>query len=126
VFEGSYATQDGEYNDHRLAETLHVTGVAPHLYAPEPVAIERSAMLQIGPQDALQLTLAEGETYMARPVDSGNINISLVWDVPEDHPELKNVHAPAWHVIYYREDIQLHFLVDAQTGATLKSYEGLW
>jgi hypothetical protein len=121
-----YAMQIVEYNDHRLVTTLSAEAVLLGSYAPSSASLTRATMLQMGPQDVLQMTLREGETYMGKPVDRGNINIHLVWDISENHPELKDALAPVWHITYYRENIQLHILIDAQTGAILKRYEGLY
>jgi len=118
-----YASQSIYYSDHYLATTLSSDNIDLRPYAPKPTSVEQASMIQIGPQDALQLTLMNGETYMEEPVDHGNTWISLVWDLSEDHPESKNALTPTWDVTYYRENIVLHILVDAQTGAILKSYE---
>jgi hypothetical protein len=119
----SYAAEIVTYNDHHLATTLNVSDVIPRQPAPEPASLDRASMLQIGPQDAIQLTLTEGEAYMGGRVDKGNINIHLVWDVSVDHPELKSTLAPAWQVTFYRKNSKLQVLIDAQTGEILKRYE---
>ncbi len=118
-----YDTQIVEYNDHHLAETLTADHVIPNRYAPPPASVDRAAMLQISPQDALQLTITEGEAYMEEPVYAGNTDIDLVWDVSESHPELKDVLTPAWQVLYAHKDHVLNILIDAQTGEILKRYE---
>lgn len=124
TFQGhpGYASTLVRYNDHQLAATLSADDVALRAYISVP-ALERVSMIQISPQDALQLTLTEGEIYMGRPVDRGNIHIDLVWDVTKDHPELENALAPAWQIKYYRNNSRLHILVDAQSGEILKRYE---
>ena len=119
----TYDTQIVEYNDHHLATTLTVSDVAPRQYAPEPASLEQASLLRMSPHDALQLTLTEGEAYLGSPVEYGNTDIHLVWDVSEDQPELQNASAPVWQVIYYRQNSTLNILIDAQTGEILKQYE---
>ncbi len=119
----AYATQSVKYNDYHLAATLSSGDVALRPYPPAPAPLERRFMLQIGPQDALRLTSADGEAYMEKPVDRGNTEIHLVWDASKEHPDLKDVSVPVWRVVYYRGSDQLHIWVNAQTGTILTSDE---
>jgi hypothetical protein len=119
----NYSMQDVTYNDHFMDESLRVSEASPR-YPPPPASLEQAAMIQIGPHDALQATLTEGEAYMGKPADHGNMSIHLVWNVSEDHSELKNIQAPVWEVGYGRtKQDQLLILVNAQTGDILTRYE---
>ena len=105
-----------KFNDHRLATTLKVEDV--RRARKDEVNPAGLGGVRFGPQDVLKATLSEGEAYMGKPVDRGNITINLLRtsSVP---PEIK---APAvWDITYYSESGKyLTILVDAQTGAVLK------
>ena len=109
-----------KFNDHRLATTLRVEG-ARRVLEDEKIPGGLSAV-RVGPQDVLKATLAEGESYMAEPVDAGNIYLGLL-QPSSTPPDLKG--RVVWQVIYYRTpDDTLSILVDAQTGATVKRETG--
>ena len=116
------STRSVVFSDYHLATTLasdideaflkHRSG-APAI---SPRSIRLSA------QDALQLTLAEGEAYMGEPVDGGNTEFFLRG--LEDNSAEAKTHA-VWEFAYLKDkDHALSILVDAQTGAILKRIEG--
>jgi hypothetical protein len=119
-----YASRMVHYNDRRLAATLHVDEDfnSDREQPPDPASVEQSRLLKIGPQEVLQLTIKEGEAYMGKPVDSGNIAIGLM-HASEKNPGLKNVPA-AWNITFYRQGGgYLSIWVDAQTGEILLRFE---
>ena len=116
-----YAARIVHFNDHRLATTLRVDDEFHRPEAPDALALERARLMRLGPQDVLQLTLKEGQAYMGKPVDGGNITIRLP-RVSERPPELSAL--AAWQVTFYRtSDEYLSIWVDAQTGALLTRSE---
>jgi hypothetical protein len=119
-----YAMQSVGYDDYHLPSTLKGDEVSiGRPFAPPPEAIERESMVQIGPQDALQVTLAAGEAYMGAPVDHGNTEIRLNWDISQKYPDLQGTLVPVWEVVYFRDGNSSIWLVDAQTGTILKNGE---
>ena len=102
------------FNDYHLATTLRVDDEVQRAESPDPTAVEQARLIQIGPQDVLQLTRKEGEAFMGKPVDMGNISINLP-RASEKPPELKA--KAVWEITFYRtSDEYLSIWVDAQTG----------
>ncbi len=116
-----YATRIVHFNDHRLASTLRVDDEIQRAESPDPASLEQARMIQLSPQDVLQLTLKEGEAYMGRPVDRGNITIRL----PRASEKPSGLNAPAaWNITFYRtSDKYLSLWVDGQTGTVLMRSE---
>jgi hypothetical protein len=109
------------FKDYHLAETLRVDDEDQRAESPDPTVIERARLIQIGPQDVLQLTRKEGEAYMGKPVDRGNISITLP-RASVKPSELKD--KAVWEITFYRiDDEYLTIWVDAQTGALVMRSE---
>ena len=104
------------FNDHRLATTLKVEEIRRSV-KDEPLPGGLGAV-RVGPQDVLKTTRSEGEAYMGKPVDRGNILLRLARPsaIPSD------LTAPfVWYITYYRQrDESLGFMIDPQTGTVLK------
>lgn len=129
-----YATRDVQYNDHRLGTTLKVQDeylIERHLV--DPASFERAHSIRFSAHDVLLLTLEEGQAYIGKPVDCGNIDIHLLgmWVTSSDEAQALwailtelNAHA-MWEIRSYGANAVLSFLVDANTGAILRRWEEL-
>jgi hypothetical protein len=126
---GGYATRIISFHDYHLASTIRMGREIPAIDGVRnPVSIDGIAL---SAQDALQITIRDGERFMGVAVDGGNIEIHLVG--------LKN--APAellalwsrdesvanhlvWEILYLKKGSGLTFWVDSRTGAILKNQAG--
>src|SRR2546423_4950277 len=61
------------YKDHHLATTLRLDDEMQTIVHADPKSGEAARLIQLSPQDVLQVTLAEGQPFLKEPVNAGNI-----------------------------------------------------